>query len=238
MNLRFYIVLTYIALFARPTPLEAATIVGFSIDDTAGLTANTLATGVTSTDLTSPAWTLGIANNDFINIPESAGMQDGTADNMDGAFTAGQFLEFEISTTSSPFQLDELQMTLERGSQGPQDYGVRISTDGFAGGNSDTGLAAFNLSFNQAVTTTAALETIDLSVLTLVPATDITFRIAYDDRINNTTSSSAGRFYDIAVTASAVPEPSSFAALILGFAGMLIRKRWRMKHRAMVEGEV
>eukprot|EP00903_Cladosiphon_okamuranus_P004067 g4065.t1 len=200
---------------------NAATLAGYSINDTAGLTADTLAGGVTSTALSSPAWTLAIANDDFLNIAESAGMAGGLGDDMDGAFTAGQFLEFTMSTTGT-FDLAQLQLTLERSSRGPQDFAVRISSDGFASGNSDVGF--FEQTYtNEPVGETAQLFTVDLSGITFDSSADLSFRIAYDDRANSGSSNSAGRFYDIAVTS--VPEPSSAAMLISGLGMIALFRR-------------
>ena len=215
--------LAILLLLGLTLSLHAAVLVRYDINDTDGLTAGTLASGVSATDLTSPDWTLAIANDDFINIPESGGMEDGTGDNMVAAFNSGQFIEFTISTPSYYFELGELQMTLERAGQGPQDWGLRISTDGFAGGYSDTGLAAFDLDYNQSVSATATLKTVDLSGLVLDAATTYTFRVAYDDRINNSPSNSAGRFYDIQVT-RLIPEPASLGLLGLG---LFLLRRFR-----------
>ena len=214
-----------ISAFALTISTHADLIATYSINDADGLTAGTLASGVSATDLTSPAWTLAIANDDFINIPESGGMQDGTSDDMVAAFNSGQFIEFTISSVLASYELGELQMTLQRSSQGPQDWGLRISTDGFASGYSDTGLAAFDLDYNQGVSTTATLKTVDLSGLVLDAATTYTFRVAYDDRINNSSSSSAGRFYDIAVTTAAIPEPGTISMLGMGIITALLYRR-------------
>jgi hypothetical protein len=214
------------AVFAASLSSQAATIVaGYSIDDTAGLTANTLAADVEATDLSSPDWTLAIANDSFLNIPENGGMEDGDGDNLAGAFTSGQFLEFTISATSGSFELYELQLTLERASQGPLDWGLRISDDGFAAGYSDTGIDGFNLFFDEDLSESSELKTVSLSGLTLDASTEYTFRIAMDDRVNNTTGNSAGRFYDIAVTA--VPEPGTYALLLgcIALTSVMIRRR-------------
>ncbi len=200
---------------------NADVIAGYSISTNqtdGGLSADTLAADVSATDLSSPSWTLAIANDEFINIPESAGMQDGTSDNMAAAWASGQYIEFTLNTTSTEtFVLDELQMTLERSSRGPQDFGVRVSTNNFST-YIDLG------TYNQAVTTTAELETVDLSGLLFDASADLTFRIAYDDRVHNSASSSAGRFYDIAVTGS-IPEPAVLSFIGLsGFMTIVVRR--------------
>ncbi|MDQ8209780.1 PEP-CTERM sorting domain-containing protein [Coraliomargarita sp. SDUM461003] len=216
-----------IAFVAATLSSQAATtIVGYSIDDTALLTADTLAADVFATDLTSPAWTLSgnIASNDFINIAESGGMAGGLGDDMAGAFSSGQFIEFTISTTSADsFELDSLLLTLQRSTRGPQDFGVRIDDDGFSDGNGDTGIFE-DYYTDQPVGTASDLFTISLAGLVLDSSTSYTFRIAYDDRANSGASSSAGRFYDIAVT---VPEPGTYGLLAGCFAlgSVMLRRR-------------
>lgn len=216
------LILTGATLCAAAFTSQAETIVVYDINETDGLSASTLATDVTATDLSSPDWNLvdniNIADGGFFNIPESAGMEDGSDADMTAAFTSGQFLEFSISTTSfESFELAELQMTLGRGYQGPTDYAVRISTDGFAAGYGDTGLASYAVTSLSSLDEATTFETISLAGLTLDSSTTLTFRIAMDNRTNDSASNSAGRFYDIAITT--VPEPSA-AALLMGLGSL------------------
>jgi len=180
-------------------------------------------TGITASNLTSPSFALAanVVGVGFININEGAGLQDGTTNNIAGAFASNQFVTFTV--TAAPgctLDLTSLDFSLLRASQGPQDYAVRSSVDGFAS----------NIVFaDQAIGPSLSTESVALTGAAFQGLSTITFQIAFDDRINNTSSNSAVQLHDIVlngeIIGTHVPEPSSAALLALGGLALVARRK-------------
>lgn len=120
---------------------------------------------------------------------EGQGMDDGTDDNMAGAITAGDYFTFTISADDGYYlNLENITFDVTRSSRGCNDYSIRSSVDEFA---TDIVTGTADGYSNQAILTTTSNQNIDLSDAAYDKLESIEFRIYFDDRENNNTSSSA-----------------------------------------------
>jgi len=194
------------------------------VNDGTQLSPSTPPTGITASNLSSPSFALGIAGAapaGFFNINEGGGLADGTDNDIAGAFASGQFVEFTVTAAAGcTLDLTSLDFSLIRASQGPQDYAVRSSVDGFT---SDIVFA------DQGIPSALTTESVALTGAAFQGLSTITFQIAFDDRSNNTPSNSAVQLHDITlngeIIGSHIPEPSSAALFGFGSLALIARRK-------------
>ncbi|MGJ8639612.1 MAG: beta strand repeat-containing protein [Opitutaceae bacterium] len=190
------------------------------LGSTTGVTAANISTSplfvatASDTDVTASNITLGSgltaatyvsnANEDYFQIAEAQGMSDGTHTDdgditafMNTAYAAGDYIEFTLnSTATTTLNLDSLTFDFHRAQRGVNDFAILTSVDGFASYVALEDQAASIGTFN---TSTPTFEPIDLSAPSFQGLTTITFRIVFDDRQANGSSTSATIVDDIVV---------------------------------------
>ena len=147
--------------------------------------------GASFTGLTS----VGLDPDQTMQVAEGNGLDDGTDDDIAGAIAENQYLGFTVTANGNNIlNLDSLEFDIQRAANGPNDYSVRSSVDGFAT-DIPTGLAeGFT---DGGITATRTVQNIDLSDPSFDGLTSIEFRIFVDDRETNTGGGSAVVFDDI-----------------------------------------
>ncbi|MGJ8655205.1 MAG: PEP-CTERM sorting domain-containing protein [Akkermansiaceae bacterium] len=193
-------------------------------DNDANVTASNISVGSGLTGLTYVSNT-----EDYFQIAEGNGMSDGVhADggdittDMNAAYAAGDYIEFLV-TAGAGFTLDLTTLTFDfaRAERGTNDYAVLTSVDGFS---------AYAALVDQAApeglpSVAGAAQSVDLSAAAYQGLSDITFRVIFDDRQNDTGGASASVIDNIIVNGTVVPEPSSTALLGLGGLALILRRR-------------
>ena len=204
----------------NPNEAQAETVGGplegdyFEADD---VSTNATAGGFTSGPGVNP---IIIASTDVMFASEGQGMSDGGVDDMQGAVAAGDYFGFTVNADVG-FELGLTSLTFDigRALRGTQDYAVRSNVDGFAE----------NIVFANDVIPldTLAPQLVDLSGAAYQGLESIELRIYFDDRVNNSPSSSATYIDNVQLNGdvTAIPEPSS--SIILGLAAALsvLRRR-------------
>jgi len=169
---------------------------------------------VSATDFSSPVFTFA-GNVNTLQTADGLGLADGGEDDMDGAIAAQQYSAFAI--TADPghsFTLVNLTFDVGRGLRGAKDYAVRSSVDSFAS----------NIVYaNEAIGQTVAGQDVGLTGSGYEGLTSVEFRIYFDDRSNNSSSSSETFLDNVTLngTVIAVPEPDIFA-MLAGCVGVWI----------------
>ena len=169
-------------------------------------------------------------NRDSFQIAEGNGLADGQDDDIEGAFTANEFVQISVAAMGSTFDLTSFTFDVTRGGNGAQDYAFRASTDngatfGATFGFADQAISGVgNTSGAPDFTPTAGInQSVDLSAFTGVD--NFTLQIAFDDRVTNNGGGSATVLDSFVLNGEVVPEPSSATLLGLGLAGVLLRRR-------------
>jgi len=200
--------------------VHAIILTSFDFNDTtiADVSPTTVEAGLSVSDFSSPA--LGFATTtSTLFTSEGFGLQDGTDDNIAGAFAANQFFTFTIAAAdpTTTFSLDAFNFDITRVANGANDFSIRSSVDNFA---TDIVFA------NQAILNgTTSAQSIDLTAPEFDNLTSIELRIVLDDRQSNSLNSS-GTFIDnveLLGSVQSVPEPSS--ALLLALSGLTLAAR-------------
>ena len=207
-------------------------------DDTTHKDADVLATNLSEGGPTSPDFADTVTVEANLFAAEGQGVEDGTDDDMPGAWSSGQYWEFSVTADAGfSFDLDTLTFDIGRAGNGTNDWAIRTSVDGFAAdveyrnqgtlGNVTGQTVNFNTFADTGMSGTSGGGEGAFTAGQFDGLSTITIRIAYDDRQGNSGTGSATRMDNWTVngTVIAVPEPSSTALLGLGGLALILRRR-------------
>ncbi len=221
------ILTTGFALCASMTLSQAITIASYDFTSGASdpLAATFTDANLTVSAITSTAFDLVASSiNDTLNVDEARGLANGTTDDIDGAFTSGQFLEFTL-TAADGYVIDLAAINFEifQVNRGANDFAFRTSADAFLADVDSGGIPRITLMNGG----TPQPRTADFSGADFDELSEITIRFAYDDRQNDGAGSSSVILDNLAIDGAvvAIPEPSSAALLGLGGLAILARRR-------------
>ena len=215
-------------------PAPTQTVTSANLASSALFAPTTVDANVTATNTTVGAGLTGLTYvtnvmGNYFQASEGNGVSDGTDDDINGAFTAGDFIEFTVNANpGATLNLTDLTFDFGRAGNGTNDFALRSSVDGFANDVFFGDQAASTDQAGVLAPGSTLGQSVDLTGADFQGLSNITFRIAIDDRQSNTGGASATIFDDIILNGTvvtAVPEPSSLAVLGLGALGLLIRRR-------------
>jgi hypothetical protein len=160
------------------------------------------------------------SNNTVWSSPSGNGSSNSLSVN---SWTSGDYFQFQFSTLT----LSNIAITWAqtRSSTGPTNFSLRYSTDGTSF-TSFTNYSVAQVTWSNSVINITSVFTSDLSSITaLNDQADVYLRLVSEQTAS---SSGTGRIDDITITG--VPEPSTYALLALGAAGLavhIVRRRRR-----------
>ncbi len=231
MGLFFGTVKRLLAYLLLPTLLAASAdgqIVTFTFDGDVNSAASGT-TGIVASDVASN-------DNSFSFFNGASG--DAISENGWDVGLGLQYFDFTFTVSSGyTVSITSMDFNHRRGGTGPPDtFEIRTSTDGFSGGWNDGTVQTID---NSAIKTTSGFSAIGERSITFTGLTDLTAGTAVSVRIgaSGATGSSATLLLDdvsVYGTVSAVPEPSSFAALLgLSAVGIVATRRRGRKPSAV-----